>query len=176
MGPGMGVSPRPGRRWRTWLPARSFLRSPTRPLPRANGLCCWGHPGLEVRRPQSAILVAAGRSGHPSDRRVPRRCGGIASQAGKRCQCFWQHWYSGSALSAVDRRQNMKCSSLVVFCSWRGQASALQTRSARAPRRCFQTDFLRSECWRTKVSRSGQPFRRPWSTSMRWVFIRLQTF
>ena len=78
---GMCVSPRPGCRWRTWLPARSGLRSPARPLPRANGLCCWGHPGLEVRRPQSAILVAAGRSGHLSDRRVPRRCGGTAAQA-----------------------------------------------------------------------------------------------
>ena len=139
MGPGMRVSPR-----QVVVGGHGYLhevvsRSPARPLPRANGLCCWGHPGLEVRRPRSATLVAAGCSGHLSDRRVPRRCGGTAAQAGSVAQCFWQRWYSGSAGSAVDRRQNMKCSSLVVFCSWRGQASALQTRSARAPRRCFQT-------------------------------------
>ena len=96
---GMCVSPRPGCRWRTWLPARSGLRSPARPLPRANGLCCWGHPGLvEVRRPQSAILVAAGRSGHLSDRRVPRRCGGTAARAGSVTSVFG----SAGTVGALD--------------------------------------------------------------------------
>ena len=39
----------------------------------------------------------------------------------------------------------MKCSSLVVFCSWRGQASASQTRSTNAPRRCLLTDMSHGE-------------------------------
>ena len=45
----------------------------------------------------------------------------------------WKRWIcSGSA-------QNTKSFSLAAFCSWHGQASASQTRSAHVPLHCFQT-------------------------------------
>ena len=60
------------------------------------GSVAGGHPGLvEVRRPQSAIRAAAGRSRHTFD---PRRCGGTAAQAGSLASAFG----SAGAVGALD--------------------------------------------------------------------------
>ena len=99
MGPGMRASPRPavvGGHGR--ILARSGLRSLARPLPRENGFCCGGHPELDVRRSRSAIRIAAGRSRHPSDCRVPQRCDGTAAQAGSIASAFC----SAGTVGALD--------------------------------------------------------------------------
>ena len=155
------------------FPARSGLRSPTRPLPRANGLCCWGHPGLEVRRPQSAIRAAAGRSRHPFD---PRRCGATAAQAGSLASAFG----SAGAVGALDLQRIRTGTRSPNY--WPPAAHGvgrlpLCRRAAHVPRVVASRQARPAERVLADQSlRIWPAIRRPWSTSMRSVFNRLQTF
>ena len=137
------------------------------------GSVAGGHPGLvEVRRPQSAIRAAAGRSRHPFD---PRRCGGTAAQAGSLASAFgmvqWERWIcSGSAPEHE-----------ILFNWWYFAHGVgippLCRRAAHVPRVVASRQARPAE--RVLADQSLQiwpAIRRPWSASMSWVFIRLQTF
>ena len=65
----------------------------------------------------------------------------------------WKRW-----ICSRSAARNMKCSSLVVFCSCRGQASALPDAQRTYPASLPDRHVLRGEYCRTNVSRSGHPF------------------
>ena len=141
------------------LPARGDDRSPARPLTCASDLSCCTHLEFQSSSAarhrlshclQSWILLSS-----PDTSQVQRSRG----PGEKRCRCFLKCWYNGSDGSAADLRQNPKSFFIgsILLMAWAGLrfADAQRTSpSSLLPDRHVQ----RRECWRTKVSRSGQPF------------------